>query len=181
MSKWRWSLAAGICGSSLLLTAARADAQAGPGATSPQFRSPAGRQVGAAGSNPALEFFGGARLAAYQQPGRSVTPPAPLPAQTAAAAKPFSYAPQSSSVTPYLALDQRESDFGLPNYYLYVRPQFEQQAVNQRQQAQYRRLQQQVRRSQPGAIIPQGTTGGIPTTGHSTQFMNSGGYYPGLR
>jgi hypothetical protein len=149
-------------------------------AATPVFRAPGSVSPSGGRSNPALEFFGGVRFAAYTQPVRTVTPPAPLPVKTAAAIKPFSQFGSNPAVTPYLALDQRESDFGLPNYYLYVRPQLDQQTVNQTQQQQYRRLQQQVRRGVAGAIVPTGTSGGIPTTGHSTQFMNIGGYYPGL-
>jgi hypothetical protein len=45
------------------------------------------------------------------------------------------------------------------------------------QQAQYRRLQQQVRTAATPGVVTN-ANGGIPTTGHSAQFMNNGGYYP---
>jgi hypothetical protein len=63
---------------------------------------------------------------------------------------------------------------------LYVRPQLDQNRINHNQHAQTRKLQQQVRTaSAPGVVTSAG--GGIPTTGHSSQFMNSGGYYPTLQ
>jgi hypothetical protein len=48
------------------------------------------------------------------------------------------------------------------------------------QQAQFQRLQRQVRSASSGGSIVAGP-GGIPTTGHSTQFLNNGGYYPQLQ
>ncbi len=176
-----WSVVAVGCSAVLALDGAQANGQSAGAAGSPTFVSPGGSQPTGGRSNPAVEFFGGARFAAYNQPVRTVTPPPPMPVQTAAAMKPFTYVPQGDSVSPYLALDQRESDFGVPNYYLYVRPQLDQQATNQRQIAQLRRMQQQMRQANAGAIVPRGTSGGIPTTGHSSQFMNSGSYYPTLK
>jgi hypothetical protein len=107
--------------------------------------------------------------------------PAPQPVQTAAYTKPHSGIPTGPSVTPYLALDQFETQNGLPNYYLYVKPQLDQSEMNQAQQMQNRRMQQQLRRASTAGILPRTTSGGMPTTGHSTQFMNNGGYYPGLQ
>jgi hypothetical protein len=168
------SAALTLCGAS-----ARGQGYAAP-TGAPVFRQPGSYQRVSGRSNPALDYYGGSPALAYLPAGRSQALPTPLPVQTGAALKPFTSVPQHPSVTPYLALDQRESDVGLPNYYLYVRPALEQQAANNVQQAQYRRLQQQMRRGAPGAIVPEGTSGGIPTTGHSTQFLNVGAYYPGL-
>lgn len=131
-------------------------------------------------SNPALNFFGGAPAQAYAaRPPRPLPPPRPV--NVGPVAKPFSGVQQAAAITPYLGLDAvRDDGTSLPNYFLYVRPQLEQQRVNQVQQAQYRRLQQQVRTAAaPGVVTT--AHGGIPTTGHSSQFMNSGGYYPSLQ
>jgi len=131
-------------------------------------------------SNPALDFYGGSRSLAYAPQSRPVPLPAPVPVQTRPIAKPFSNVQQTSAMSPYLALDVRESETSIPNYYLYVKPHLDQRRLNHVQQAQYRRLQQQVRTATAGGAVS-GPNGGIPTTGHSAQFMNNGGYYPGLR
>lgn len=130
-------------------------------------------------NNPALNFFGGGKRYAYMQPA-PVQAPAPVAVQTAPPAKPFSEYYQQPTISPYLALDARESDAAIPNYFMYVKPQLDQQRFNQAQQAQNRRLQQQLRRASAGGTVVT-NNGGIPTTGHSAQFLNSGGYYPGQR
>jgi hypothetical protein len=148
----------------------------------PTFRAPGTYERVSGRSNPALNFFSGSRPAVYTPPSfRHQQIPAPQPVQTAAYLKPHSGLPTGPSVSPYLALDQLETQNGLPNYYLYVKPQLEQTATNQAQQMQNRRMQQQLRRANTTGILPRTTSGGMPTTGHSTQFMNNGGYYPGLR
>jgi hypothetical protein len=128
-------------------------------------------------SNPALNFYGGSRSMAYAPQSRTLPLPAPLPVQTAPIAKPFSGVQQASTISPYLALDARETQTSLPAYFLYVKPQLDQQRLNQVQQAQYRRLQVQMRTATAGGAVTS-PNGGIPTTGHSAQFMNNGGYYP---
>lgn len=146
----------------------------------PSFRAPGSYQRLSGRDNPALNFFGGSR-ALYQAPSaRAQQVPAPQPVQTAAYVKPFKGVQRNGPLTPYLALDQFETQNGLPNYYLYVKPQLEQQATNQAQELQNRRLAQQLRRASTSGIMPRSTSGGMPTTGHSTQFMNNAGYYPGL-
>lgn len=186
MKTVRLSLVAVGCGM-VMLAASQVHAQAGyPGGTAqaaaPTFRAPGSYQRVTGRSNPALSFFGGSRALEYApQGGTQAALPAPLPVQSAGVQKPFTQVPQHPTVTPYLALDQFETGEGLPNYYMYVKPQHDQYSVNQVQQAQYRRLQQQIRRSNPGVITPASASGGMPTTGHSTQFMTHGGYYPGLK
>ncbi|MCC6492088.1 MAG: hypothetical protein IT424_03600 [Pirellulales bacterium] len=130
-------------------------------------------------NNPASSFFGAGKHAYYTQPA-TVPVPAPVPVQTAPTAKPFAQVYQQPTISPYLALDVRESDSAIPNYFMYVRPLLDQQRMNQAQQVQYRRLQQQVRRTSAAGAVTS-ANGGIPTTGHSAQFMNIGGYYPQAR
>jgi hypothetical protein len=185
MSIVRVSLAAG-CAVLAWTASGAAFGQAGygqmtPGAR-PTFRAPGSYERVSGRSNPALNFFRGARPAVYTPPSfRSQQMPAPQPVQTAAYVKPHSGLPTGPSVTPYLALDQLETQNGMPNYYLYVKPQLDQSDMNQAQQMQNRRMQQQLRRASTAGILPRTTSGGMPTTGHSTQFMNNGGYYPGLQ
>jgi hypothetical protein len=147
----------------------------------PTFRAPGSYQRVSGRSNPALEFFGGSRALQYSAAGRTVPMPLPQPVQTAAYQKPYSGLNRGPSISPYLALDQIETSQGLPNYYLYVKPQLDQASTNQAQQVQNRRLQKQMRRATTAGIMPTSTSGGMPTTGHSTQFLNNGGYYPGLK
>jgi hypothetical protein len=191
MSRVFTSLVAVGCSAALAFSGSLAYGQAGyvPSTTNPAsrpfFRAPGSYQRVSGRNNPALAFFGGSRALEYAPQGGTQTRPAPqpaaLPVQAAAAQKPFTTVPQHPVVTPYLALDQLETADGLPNYYMYVKPQTDQYATNQVQQAQYRHVQQQIRRSNPGVITPAGASGGMPTTGHSTQFMNNGGYYPNLK
>ena len=157
------------------------NSQFGNQAIVPTGASASGYERASGRSNPALSFYGGAKHAAYQQQSRPMLPP-PLPVRTGRLSKPFSGVQQGASMSPYLGLDVRESDSSLPNYYLFVKPQLDQQRLNQVQQAQFRGLQQQVRTaSAGGAVVGGGTGGGIPTTGHSAQFMNNGGFYPATR
>ncbi|MCA9236926.1 MAG: hypothetical protein KDA44_15725 [Planctomycetales bacterium] len=133
-------------------------------------------------SNPALDFYGGSRSMAYApQAARVTQPPATQPVTTAPDAKPFSSLQQGSNLSPYLALDIRESSVGLPSYYAFVRPQMQQQQFAQQQQTQNRRTEQQLRSATVVGATTRGVNGGIPTTGHSTQFFNLGGYYPSGR
>lgn len=131
-------------------------------------------------SNPALEFYGGsAALAFAPQPTvrpLPVVPPADAPDP---ARKPFSSLRPGPNLSPYLALDIRESSTSLPNYYAFVRPQLEQQQFEQQQQRQNQRLQQQVRSASEMVGATRGVNNGVPGTGHSTHYFNMGGYYPG--
>jgi hypothetical protein len=130
-------------------------------------------------NNPAVNFFGGGRMVSPQP--KAYVPSNTLPPNTSMqrmrVGKPFSSVQQSSGVSPYLGLDNRESESSIPNYYQFVKPALDQQRINQVQQAQYQRLNRQFRTTAAavGATLPNGS---IPTTGHSTQFMNNGGYFP---
>jgi hypothetical protein len=152
-----------------------------PPASGPGFRQPGSYQRLASGNNPALNFFGGTKSLRHTPRTRQTPMPAPRPVQTAPMAKPFSYVQQASHISPYLALDNLETSTSLPNYLLYVRPQLQQQAQYRAQQTENWRLQQQLRATQSGGAATAGPSGGIPTTGHSAQFMNLSGYYPGLQ
>ena len=138
--------------------------------------APTSRQT--ARMNPALRYFGGKNAqTVYQQPTIRQQLPQPQPVQVARAGKPFSGTVRTSTITPYLNLDVRQSEVGLPNYYAFVKPQLDQQRTNQKQTQRMQRMQRDLRMaSTPGIVSPDG---GIPTTGHSTQFLNMGNYFPG--
>lgn len=114
---------------------------------------------------------------------RFVRPPAPAYQQRAAAplrvAKPFSGVQQTSGLSPYLALDARESEDSLPNYYMFVKPQLDQQRYNAVQQAQYQRLQGQVNAAASMASGP--PVDNAATADYRNRFLNYGGYYPTRR
>lgn len=131
-------------------------------------------------NNPALNFFGGAKNSTYAPQGRSVQPPPPVAVQTRPMGKPFSSYRASSTISPYLRLDYLETDTSTPNYYMFVRPAIDQGYVNREQANDNRALRSTVRQASAGGAITS-PAGGIPTTGHSSQFMNGGGYYPMTR
>lgn len=120
--------------------------------------------------------------------GQATTPPRPMTgmghfnpsslstASMGRANKPFSSISRGPSVTPYLALD---NPFTSPatSYYTQIRPQLEQQRVNQQQERQNQLMQRQI--SQYTAIRPFDPTGSETRapTGHASVYLNYGGYY----
>jgi len=132
-------------------------------------------------SNPAFEYFVGTPTAPPRAPVRQHIP-APRPLQLAGIGqKPFSNVQRSPTISPYLSLDIPQNGSALPNYYQYVRPQLQQQRANRVQQAELHRLRQQIRSKTSTGIIANNPAGGIPTTGRSSQFLNTGGYFSGGR
>jgi hypothetical protein len=90
--------------------------------------------------------------------------------------KPFSSIQRGPSVTPYLAFDQPFSNTAT-SYYTQIRPQLEQQRINQQMQRQQQQMQRQMGEitSRP-PYDPQGSENMAPT-GHASVYMNYGGYY----
>jgi hypothetical protein len=180
-----FALATAICAAihagSAVAQGPPAYSQVASGTVTPAMQSAGSYERLSGRNNPSFRYFGGSAAASAYAPQAARSLPAPRPVNITPNAKPFSGVQQASNITPYLGLDAgRETENSLPNYFLYVRPQIEQQRMNHVQQAQYRRLQQQVRTAgAPGVVSNPG--GGIPTTGHSAQFMNNGGYYPTIQ
>jgi hypothetical protein len=131
-------------------------------------------------NNPALNFFGGAKNSTYAPQGRSVQPPPPVAVQTKPMGKPFSSYRASSPISPYLGLDYIDTAVTLPTYFMFVRPQLDQDQVNRETRNDNRALRSTVRKARADGAVTS-PAGGIPTTGHSSQFMNGGGYYPVAR
>ncbi|MGI9429257.1 MAG: hypothetical protein ACR2NM_11410 [Bythopirellula sp.] len=143
-------------------------------------RAPAQQQtepVTADLSTPALKYFGRGKHTGIPKP--KSRRPAALPQRVQfQGGKPFQHTNRGPTITPYLQLDTLESSVGVPNYYSRVLPQIQQQQVTQAQAIQLRRLQQQVRLAGGTAAITGARHGSVPTTGHSSQFLNVGGYFP---
>lgn len=90
--------------------------------------------------------------------------------------KPFSSISKGPSVTPYLALDNPFTS-SATSYYTQIRPQLEQQRINQNQQRQNQLLQRQI--SQFTSQRPYDPTGSETQapTGHAATFLNQAGLY----
>lgn len=129
---------------------------------------------------PAMQYFGAGLIAATpNQNARHLLPP---PQQVeVAGAKPFQSLQRGAALSPYLGLDLRTSDASIPNYHAFVRPQQQQQLANKAQAAHIRRLKQRLRVATTQGIVSTNPSGGVPTTGHSVQFLNNGGYFPAPR
>jgi len=129
-------------------------------------------------STPARQYFGNRLPGTSSQQGVRRRLPAPRPLQLRGS-KPFESLQRPPTFSPYLNLNIRESELGLPNYYAFVRPLQQQQNANRKQAANLRKLQQQVRTATATGIVSNNPNGGVPTTGHSSQFLNLGGYFTG--
>jgi hypothetical protein len=90
--------------------------------------------------------------------------------------KPFAGASGGGSVSPWLALSEPFSS-SAHNYYTQVRPQLEQQRVNQQMAARSQQMQRQLASLQ--SQQPYNPTGNenMAPTGHVATYMNYGGYY----
>jgi hypothetical protein len=97
--------------------------------------------------------------------------------------KPFSSISKGPTVTPYLQLDRPFSNTAT-DYYTLVRPQLEQQRINQQMQRDTQQMQRQL--SEVTSRPPINVEGSeyMAPTGHAAAFMsmggfmNYGGYYP---
>lgn len=165
--------------SCLVIIFALSNFAVGQGVQQARYQAPGGQQRTPV-ATPALQYFGGHKLTIAPAPRPRTALPTPQPVQLSGG-KPFQAVSRPPSLSPYMGLDMLESDVGLPNYYAYTRPQIQQRQANAAQQAQLRRLQQQMRMANATGVVSRNPSGGIPTTGHSSQFLNMGGYYPTLR
>jgi hypothetical protein len=129
----------------------------------------------------ALRFFGGesARQTLQQMPQRVPSGASGPLSMTPRGQKPFRNRSHGQTISPWLNLDRPETSEELPNYFTFVRPQFDQSGVNNRQQRELQTLQRQVQKVSYNA--PATSRTGIPATGHSSRFGDTGRYYGGWR
>ena len=90
--------------------------------------------------------------------------------------KPFGGQGNFGSVSPWLALSDPFTSTA-HNYYTQVRPQLDQQRMNQQMAARNQQMQRQL--NQMAAQGPYSTTGNenMAPTGHAAVYFNYGGYY----
>ncbi len=166
-------LRAALCLVVVLSVAGTVHAQGVPRAGyAPTQGEPWGRGI----ATPALQYFGSQQKTFVQRPRQQM--PAPQPLQLRGR-KPFQSITRQPTLSPYLSLDALETIDSLPAYHTFVRPQIRQRQASLAQQMELRRLRQQVRSANATGIVSNNPSGGMPTTGHSSQFLNMGGYFPG--
>jgi len=117
-------------------------------------------------ATPAMQYFGNRLPRATTRQGLRRRLPAPQPLQLRGS-------------KPFETLQRPQSELGIPNYYAFVRPLQQQQNANREQAVNLRKLQQKVRTATATGIVSSNPNGGVPTTGHSSQFLNLGGYFSG--
>jgi hypothetical protein len=134
----------------------------------------------------ALDFYGGRsaratlnglpRNTAYQ------STQAAAPQSTRRPAKPFQNAANRPAISPYLNLFRDDKgSHGIPNYYMFVQPQLEQQAAAERGQIQFQRRERQ---GQTAASSAAGAQHGFAAQSGSdmpAHFMDTAQFYSGWR
>jgi hypothetical protein len=131
----------------------------------------------------ALSFYGGysARATLSQLPRR--TPIRPNSSSTMAVQpKPFEGVFREPTVSPYLNLYRDEENAeSAPNYFAFVRPQFEQLEANRMQAREIRQLRGQLQGVSSTVAGPSYQAAGIPGTGSAARYMDTAQFYGGWR
>jgi hypothetical protein len=100
---------------------------------------------------------------------------------TAAGSAQERYVPSSPTVSPYLNLFQnnRNGNFNraLPNYYSLVRPQLQQQRINQTQQQLVEEQNSTINQLQENVQVLQQQPSSKVVTGHNSWFLNTSRYF----
>jgi hypothetical protein len=131
----------------------------------------------------ALSFYGGysARATLSQLPRR--TPIRPNSSSTMAVQpKPFEGVFREPTVSPYLNLYRDEDNAeSAPNYFAFVRPQFEQLEANRMQAREIRQLRGQLQGMGSTVAGPRYQAAGMPGTGSAARYMDTAQFYGGWR
>jgi len=104
-------------------------------------------------------------------------PSSPPSRRRTPAQKPFSRDQLRPAISPFLNIFRDDELESAPNYYAFVRPQMQQQEFARQQRLENQRLKRQVQTMSTGGGFSAGGNRSLPTTGHTTRFMNIGGYY----
>ena len=129
---------------------------------------------------PAMQYFGAAPAQTRPQRRLRERMPAPQPLQLRGT-KPFESLRRPPTLSPYLNLDARENELGVPNYHLFVRPLQQQREIEREHSTRLRKMQNRLRMATAQGIVSNNPSGGAPSTGHSSQFLNLGGYFSDAR
>lgn len=127
-----------------------------------------------------LFSFGFCVLAAVVVPTGSAHGQGFVPRGANAARATRDYILNRPTVSPYLNLTRRETEFSSPNYQTLVRPALEQRDYDAQQSASVRRLQSQVVNLQGQMALSQQRQRGQFSSGHPTRFFTYLHYYPQL-
>lgn len=134
------------------------------------------------GQQTAASVYFASRNTVPQTQASRFSTPASQTMSVAPGGKPFQNVSRQPTISPYLSLDLVADDgTALPNYYAFYKPKREQQLAIESQQAEILKLRQRVRSAGSTAELSRNSVRSMPTTGSSSQFMNLGNYYPGLR
>ncbi len=90
--------------------------------------------------------------------------------------KPFTGASSGGSVSPWLALSDPFTS-SAHNYYTQVRPQLEQQRLNQQMAARSQQMQRQLNDMAAQPPYDPGGSENMAPTGHAAAYLNYAGYY----
>jgi hypothetical protein len=153
------------------------------GSAAPTFTQPLIEPQVTNQTRQALGFYGGysARATLSQLPRRAPIqsgPQQPIRRQ----AKPFEGVHRDPTVTPYLNLYRDENNGeSAPNYFAFVRPQFEQLDANRAQQRELQQLRGQVQSMSQSVAGPRYQATGMPGTGSAARYMDTAQFYGGWR
>jgi len=124
----------------------------------------------------ALEYINSMASSQTSQ-ARRRTPSVPSAQPDSRNGKPFQTLEGDPVISPWLNLDRSEDAVELPNYFTFVRPQFQQIETNRRAQADIQFLHREVQNVSTAVVRPQYGSGSLPPTGHTARFNDTAQFY----
>ena len=94
------------------------------------------------------------------------------------AVKPFANTSHRPTISPYLNLLRSDEGGAAPNYHAFVRPQLQQNRVNQQQTRRNQTVYRQLQSIQSRPAFPTQGSQRMYPTGHRTLFLNHMHFYP---
>lgn len=136
-------------------------------------------------TTPAAQYFMNRQVNAAADAHASIQMLNPRPVrepQQVGGSKPFDHIQRPPTLSPYLGLDAvPEGATSLPNWHTFVQPQLQQRNSAESRARELIRTRQQMRVATARYLVPENPPASTPITGSGTQFLNVGGYFPGLR